>query len=240
MQILASKFIYPEYNIEEALKPFENTAIQLSFFKKSDFGQFNHQHIKDTCISLNIDVPTIHAPTIDVFDEEFIEIIEKIKKVYNMGVISIHPQKGDFNSAMAKLKEYAKTLEDLNVILAYENFPSSAGRRKWIHLPKDMYNKFELPFLKLTFDTSHLDNPANCIEEFDAVCDKVEIIHLSDYNKGKQHQPLGTGCVPYEKFLRQLKDKKFSGFVVVEYMPEYEGRLVGDVKRITHMLTICC
>lgn len=231
MQILASKFIYPDYNIKEALKPFENTAIQLSFFKKSDFGQFNHQHIKEICASLNIDVPTIHAPTIDIFDEEFIEVIRKIRDIYNVGVISIHPQKGDFNSAMAKLKEYAKTLEDLNVILAYENFPSSAGRRKWIHLPRDMYQKFQLPFLKLTFDTSHLDNPADCINEFDAVCDKVEIVHLSDYNNGKQHQPLGTGCVPYEKFVKHLKDIDFSGYVVLEYMSEYEDRLLEDVER---------
>ena len=232
MQILASKFIYPDYNIEEALKRFENTSIQLSFFKKSDFGQFNHQHIKEICASLNISVPTIHAPTIDVLDEKFIEVVRKIRDIYNVGVISIHPQKGDFNSAMAKLKDYAKTLEDLKVILAYENFPSSAGRRKWIHLPKDMYNKFELPFLKLTFDTSHLDNPENCIDEFGAVRDKVAVVHLSDYNKGKQHQPLGTGCVPYEEFVRYLKDKEFSGFVVLEYMDGHEVMLMEDAKKL--------
>lgn len=238
MQIVASKFIYPEdqNNLREALKPFKDTAVQLAFFKKSDFGQLNHQHIKDACASLNIDVPTVHAPTIDVFDDEFLEVIGKIKNIYGVNIVSIHPQKGDFNLAMNKLGEYAEVIRDLGVILAYENFPSSAGKKKWINLPIDMHDKFKLPFLKLTFDTSHLDNPENCIEEFDAVCDKVVVVHLSDYNKGKQHQPLGTGCVPYEPFVRYLKEKKFDGFVVLEYMGEFEGKLVGDTRRIREIL----
>lgn len=235
MQILASKFIYPEdqENILEVLRPFKDAAIQLSFFKNFDFGQFNHRHIKEICKSLNIDVLTVHAPTIDVFDDEFLEVLGKIRNLYHVNVISIHPQRGDCISAMNKLREHAEVLEDLDVILAYENFPSSAGRRKWIHLPRDMHERFELPFLKLTFDTSHLDNPASCIEEFDAVCDKVVVVHLSDYNKGNQHQPLGTGCVPYEQFVRHLKDKEFSGFVVLEYMEEFEDKLVEGIKKLT-------
>lgn len=235
MQILASKFIYPEKqnNLTDALKPFKDTAAQLAFFKKSDFSRFNHQHIKDTCGSLNIDIPTIHAPTVDVFDDDFLDIIGKIRNLYGVKVISIHPQKGDCISAMNKLGEYAEALEDLDVILAYENFPSSVGKRKWIHLPKDMHERFELPFLKLTFDTSHLDNPENCIEEFDAVSDKVAVVHLSDYNQGKQHQPLGTGCVPYGEFVRHLKDMKFSGYVVLEYMEEFESKLVEDMRNFS-------
>lgn len=240
MQILASKFIYPEdqNNLTEALKPFKDTAVQSAFFKKSDFNRLNHQHIKDACAFLNIDVSTVHAPTVDVFDAGFLEVIGKIKNIYGVNVVSIHPQKGDFNLAMNKLGEYAEVFEDLGVTLAYENFPSSAGRKKWIHLPKDMYDKFEPPFLKLTFDTSHLDNPENCIEEFDAVCDKVAVVHLSDYNEGKQHQPLGTGCVPYEEFVRHLKEKRFDGFVVLEYMGEFENRVMEDLRSLNDLIAI--
>ena len=238
MQILASKFIYLEEqkNLTEVLKPFKNMAVQLAFFHRRDFLQMNHKHIREVCTSLNIDIPTVHAPTVDVFNEEFLEIIGRIRDIYDVKVISIHPQKGDIGMALAKLEEYATELEDFT--LAYENFPSPSGKRKWIHLPSEMYQKFELPFLKLTFDTSHLDNPDDCIEEFGGVSDKVAVVHLSDYNKGKQHQPLGAGCVPYEKFVRHLKEMNFLGFVVLEYMEEFEGRLIDDVRKFAYLLDI--
>ncbi len=192
----------------------------------------NHKHIKETCDSFNINIPTIHAPTVDVFHSDFLQVIKEIKRIYNVNLISIHPQKGDSILAMAKLEEYAESIENLDIILAYENFPSSAGKKKWIHLPTEMYLRFTLPFLKLTFDTSHLNSPKDCIEEFDAVADKVAVVHLSDTARGKQHQPLGTGCIPYKRFVNHLKNMGFQGPVVIEYMPEYEDRLIEDVGRL--------
>jgi sugar phosphate isomerase/epimerase len=167
-----------------------------------------------------------------VFNHDFLSIIEMIRNVYNVSLITIHPQKGDSIAAMAKLEEYGRSIEDLGVTLAYENFPSSVGKRKWVYLPREMHSRFNLPFLKLTFDTSHLDNPAECIEEFDVVADKVAVIHLSDNDGKSQHQPLGTGNVPYKQFLRYLKDMDFSGPVVIEYMPEYEAELIADVDKL--------
>ena len=150
MQILASKFIYPSEreNLTEALKPFRNMGIQLSFFKKGDFLRMNHVLIKEVCDSFGIEIPTVHAPTVDVFNHDFLKIIGEIKNVYNVNLITIHPQKGENISAISKLEEYAKAIKDLNITLAYENFPSSVGKRKWIYLPKEMSLKFDLPFLR--------------------------------------------------------------------------------------------
>lgn len=234
MQILASKFIYlPDQNSpEETLEPFKNTAIQLSFFQKRDFLQIDHEHVKEICISFNINIPTVHAPTVDVFNHDFLEIMKTIRSIYSVNLITIHPQKGDSILALAKLEEHANAIQDLDITLAYENFPSAVGKRKWICLPGEMYLKFELPFLRLTFDTSHLDSPKDCIEEFDSVADKVAIIHLSDNDGRSQHQPLGTGYVPYKQFIRHLKDMDFQGPVVIEYMPEYQDRLIEDVRKL--------
>lgn len=193
----------------------------------------DHRTIKEICNSFGISVPTIHAPTVDVFNHDFLNIIEMIKNIYNVSLVTIHPQKGDSVFAISKLEEYASSIEDLNITLAYENFPSNVGKRKWVCLSQDMYSKFELPFLKLTFDTSHLDNPADCIEEFNVVSDKVAVVHLSDSDgRSQQHQPLGTGKVPYKQFIRYLKDMDFKGPVVIEYMPEYEAKLIEDVNKL--------
>jgi len=234
MQILASKFIYPpdQENLTEALKPFSNIGIQLSFFQKRDFLQMSHVSIKETCNSLSIEIPTVHAPTVDVFNHDFLKIMEEIKNSYNVNLITIHPQKGDSILAMAKLEEHAEAIENLNITLAYENFPFAIGKRKWICLPTEMHLRFNLPFLKLTFDTSHLDSPKDSIEEFDAVSDKVAVVHLSDNDGRKQHQPLGTGYVPYKQFIKHLKDMDFHGPVVIEYMPEYRDRLIEDVEKL--------
>lgn len=234
MQILASKFLYPKDlpNLKDVLAPFKDMSIQVSFFQRRDFLLIDHEHIKEVCNSLNISIPAVHAPTVDVFHQEFLETINRIKEVYGVGIITIHPQKGESIEAMKKFEEYAKAIEDLQVTLAYENFPSYTAKRKWINQPAEMHSKFNLPFLALTFDTSHLDEPANCVEEFDKVSEKVVIVHLSDVSEGKEHLPLGMGCVPYKKFFNHLKTKNFSGFVVIEYMEEFEGKLIEDAKKL--------
>lgn len=232
MQICASKFIYHEdlENLGEVLAPFKNLPVQLSFFEKRDFLLLDHDLIKKTSISLNISIISVHAPTVDVFHQEFLPIIEMIKKTYNNNLITIHPQKGEGIVALTKLKECGSLLQNMKVILAYENFPSSVSKRKWIYLPKEMCMKFDESFLRLTFDTSHLDNPSDCIEEFETVADKVAVVHLSDSDGRNQHQPLGTGNVPYKAFLRYLQNYNFQGPVVIEYMGEFQDKLIKDVR----------
>lgn len=234
MKLLVSKFLYPDYtNLKEVLFPFRDLNIQLAFFKKKDFFKFDHKNIIDICNSLNIKIPIIHAPCIDIFDEEFLKILEFIKDIYKIKLITIHPQEGDAKSALKKLEELGPTIKRLDLILAYENFPKTTQKRKWVNLPKDMYEKFNLPFLKITFDTAHLDEPANCLNELGQIFDKVEVIHLSDKNSKFHHLPLGEGILPYKKLLDYLKEKNYNGFLVLEYLDEFQDKLIRDFKEIS-------
>lgn len=239
MHIIASKFIYlkNQKNLFEILKPFKNLAIQLSFFQKQEFFKIDHKFLKKTCDDFDIKILAVHAPTVDVFDKEFLSAIRLLKETYKVRLISIHPQRGSMSSALAKLEEYTEAIEDLDVILAYENFPSSLVKKKWICKPYDMYSCFNLPFLKLTFDTSHLDSPLDCIKELERIYDKIAVIHLSDKNQTQQHLPLGSGFVPYSEFLEYLKSRGFEAPLVLEYMPEYEARLIEDLQLLTSRLS---
>ena len=234
MLILASKYIYPQdqKDLKACLFPFKNLKIQLSFFQKRDFLNLEHQKIKETCDLLNIEIPTVHAPTVDIFDEEFIYFLNLIKEIYKVKIITIHPQKGTLNLALEKFKALNNKLINLGLTLAYENFPSNTKKRKWIYKPKDMYEKFNLAFLKITFDTAHLDEPNNCLREFKKIYDKVEIIHLSDRDSKRQHLPLGEGRLPYLEFLEYLKNSNFKGFIVLEYLGEFQDRLILDLEKI--------
>ncbi|MEM2925816.1 MAG: TIM barrel protein [Methanocellales archaeon] len=191
--------------------------------------------LKQSLRELNIKVCSVHAPTIDVFDEDFLDVLRFIKREYEVELISLHPQRGNRELAMAKLSELAGEINEIGVILAYENFPSSSY--KWIARARDMYSAFNMPFLKLTYDTSHAE-VENSLSEVEFCLRKIEAIHLSDQIKGDEHLPIGTGRYPVFELLSLLKVKQYSGCIVLEYMPWYEELLREDVKKVEAFLSI--
>ncbi|MCX7661550.1 MAG: sugar phosphate isomerase/epimerase [Candidatus Omnitrophica bacterium] len=234
MEILVSKFIYPKdlACIEKTFSHYKNINLQLAFFSRKDFLFLDHKKIKKVCDDLNINIPTVHAPCVDVFDNQFLEILSLIKKIYNVKVISIHPQRGERTEALKRLKEISFLIKELDLILAYENFPQKLSFRKWICLVQEMYNFFDLDFLKITFDTSHLDNTQEVISEFRKAKDRIQVIHLSDKNNNQTHLPLGEGNLCYQAFLDYLKEIEFKGFLVLEYLNTYENKLIKDYFRL--------
>ncbi|MEM2925050.1 MAG: sugar phosphate isomerase/epimerase family protein [Methanocellales archaeon] len=228
--VLASKFIYSnDYDLSNLAE----LKIQLSFYKKKQFFSIDHHQLKQRLKELDIEICSVHAPTIDVFDEDFLEVLRFIKNEYGVQLISIHPQRGDREKALARLGELAEDIIDLGVILAYENFPRSSN--KWIASARDMFNTFNMQFLKLTYDTSHAI-VEDSLSEVELCLSKIEIIHLSDQIKGDEHLPIGMGVYPVGELLSLLKRKQYSGYIVLEYMPWYEKLLREDVKKIEWIL----
>jgi len=230
MKVLASKFVYSN---DFDLSNFEGMEIQLSFYKKAQFFEIDHQKLKQKLSEMDIRVPTVHAPAADVFDDSFLDILRFIKREYGARVISIHPQKGRREHALAKLETLKEQIRNIGVTLAYENFPAACN--KWIVNARDMHAAFSQDYLKLTYDTSHavieesLDEVKQCLS-------KIEVIHLSDQMKGDDHLPIGTAKYPVFELLSLLKEKHFDGYIVLEYMPRYEGLLRGDAERVRDFL----
>ena len=59
---------------------------------------------------------------------------------------------------------------------------------------------------------------------------------LSDFNGKYQHQPLGTGHLPLDRFLHQLAARGYAGSIVVELTPfalpvQDEDRLTTELRR---------
>ncbi|MEW6069198.1 MAG: TIM barrel protein [Candidatus Thermoplasmatota archaeon] len=235
MNLLISKFIYPEDmdRIEQVLKSFSDLAIQLAFFKRADFMNFDHLKIKECASQLNISIPIIHAPTCDVFHENFINILKTIKEIYKVKIISIHPQRGVVEEALKKLEELKNKILALDIILAYENFyPTKHAKEKWIYLPEDMYERFASPNLKITYDCAHTLVDDNTLEKFEKILDKVEVVHLSNRSGGREHLPIEQGEFPIFGLLDILSRKNFQGYIVLEYMPEYEFKLFEDLEKV--------
>jgi sugar phosphate isomerase/epimerase len=230
MKVLASKFVYSnDYDFSN----FADLGIQLSFYKKKQFFSIDHCKLRQKLEELNIKVFSVHAPTIDVLDEEFLDVLKFIKEEYEVDLISIHPQRGNKEMALAKFKELTREIVEIGVTLAYENF--SMESNKWIASARDMYSAFNEHFLKLTYDTSHADVESS-LNEVELCLSKIEVIHLSDQIKGDEHLPIGAGKYPVFELLSLLKAKQYSGYIVLEYMPWYEKQLRGDIEKVEAFL----
>lgn len=240
MKLLISKFLYPEHlgRIRTILEPYAGLALQLAFFKRSDFMRFDHYEIRDCANELNISIPSIHAPTTDIFHDDFIPVLKLIKEVYKVKVVTIHPQLGEFEDALARFRAIANKISKLDIILAYENFyPTKHARKKWIYLPEAMYEHFRLPFLGITYDCAHVVVNDKTLEIFEKILDKIEVVHLSNRSKGMEHLPFEQGDFPIFALLDILKSKNFKGLVALEYMPAYENKLFEDLERIKNYLS---
>jgi hypothetical protein len=91
-----------------------------------------------------------------VCHEDFLSILQTIREVYDVKLVPIHSQKGLLEEALAKLKVLEYKLSKLELTLAYENFyPTKRVASKWIYLAEDMWQNFNLPFLKITYDCAH-------------------------------------------------------------------------------------
>lgn len=241
MELSMSKFIYPEdiARLESILKPFSNKNLQLAFFKRADFMTFDHYKIKELANKLNISISTIHAPTCDVIHNEFLEILKLVKEVYEVKTVSIHPQRCLREEALIKLEQFKNEILALNITLAYENFyPTKRSREKWIYLPEEMYELFNQPFLRITYDCAHALVNNKTLEIFEKILDKVAIVHLSNRSNSREHLPIEQGSFPIFALLDILKTKNFQGSVVLEYMPEYENKLFEDFEKVNKYIIL--
>jgi sugar phosphate isomerase/epimerase len=184
-------------------------------------------------IQFNIKVLTVHAPTVDVFHENFITILETIRKIYGINVITIHPQKGTKEDALQKLAQYYCMFREMGITLAYENFyPSRKTSAKWILLPEDMFTCFQHTDLKITYDCAHAVVNDDTLTVFSKIISKIAVIHLSNQKSGAQHLPIDDGIYPIYDLLDLLYKSKYNGYVVLEYHPDYEKRLAADAQKV--------
>jgi|GEM_PF-3806044 len=243
MKILASHFVTDE---NDDLSHIAGLPIQLAFYKRSTFKDFDHPRFLERLREQKIEVCSVHAPSADIYHshgDEFITTLRTIKEYYNVRVITVHPQRGERRHAKSEYRKIEDEIRKLDIIIAYETFESAHEDRKWITQVKDMHQYFDalrFPFLGVTYDFTHSDASKN-IEEIRHYNHRIHAVHLSDArsdmpldsNEKHQHLPLGKGNYPVLEFLDELEKIKFEQFVILEYLPWYREFLIGD----THLVS---
>ena len=242
MEVLLSKFIEdPDHDLTQL----SDSPIQLAFYRRKTFRDFDHQGFKANLARHNIRVESVHAPAADIYhsaNNEFINTLKTIKKHYGVRLITIHPQRGQRRQAKAYFKKMREILESLDIILAYETFEGEEAEKKWIYQLRDMHNYFcllDYPFLGITYDFAHGQGEAG-IREVEDYSDLVRIIHFSDALKEMppepeehhQHLPLGMGEYPVIPFLDMLMKIGFKGYLIIEYWDQYHHLLKKDARAV--------
>ena len=238
VKVLASLFVE---SVDDNLTPIEGLPIQLAFYKRSTFRNFDHANLLKRLNDKNIHVESVHAPAADVFHNEgneFLNTIETIKNIYDVKIITVHPQRGTKKHAKNYYRKIEEHIRNLDVIIAYETFEEIHDHRKWITQVNDMHKYFDLlkfDFLGVTYDFTHsdFDKNLNEIKQFNS---RIHAIHLSDARKDRpldpnekhQHLPLGYGDYQVIEFLEILQKIEYSGLIIVEYLPQYNHLLKQD------------
>lgn len=233
IKILDSINIYPDMDLE-ILKKYKDKKVQLSLPKKRDIYRLNNKKIRNKLNDNNIDVKLAHGPEIDIFEKDFIANLAWIRGNFSIDTITIHPKKGSYGSAIDLLKEKEDKLKEISTDIAYENIDSDKSWFKYIEcLPFD-----DLSNIKATLDISHLD-PNSDIEKIIGELGKnLKVIHLSNIQKNKKHLPIDLGEYNLYPILNLLKDKKFDGYLVLEYLPEYKEKEIKDTQKLREFFEV--
>ena len=125
--------------------------------------------------------------------------------------------------------EYKDMLGDSGTILTIENLPTIRTlRRVFLNrlLQRTVNNMYKIAdfaeenHIHVTFDTTHIGTTGvDLLYAYNVFKDKIENIHLSDYDGRWQHLLPGTGYLPLKRFLEQVRDDGYNGIITLETCP---------------------
>jgi len=176
-------------------------------------------------------IPLVHGPDTDAVHKDFEYVLAWIKGNFGCGTITLHPGKSEKNEIVNSLKESADVISKMGVILAYENMDYSD---RWFLHPWEI-NEIDLPFVKLTLDTSHVEPGTDLSQIVDSVFDKLSVVHLSNRTGNEKHLPFRQGDHDITKLLHTLKMKNYKGFIVLDYQPKFKSYEEKDLKKVKEM-----
>ena len=230
-ELLCSKFIDKKTDLNKLTSIFSGIKMQIGFFNPKFFFDFDHQSFIRTLMENNIQIQSIHGPTIDVFQEkDFFRMLNLIKKEYpQIDNITLHPSSGNPLDAFKIFKRIEDTLYSYQISILYENFDSSKKNKRWLPRARKIYT-VPIKNIFLTYDTSHVKIGTDIISDLEEFKPRLGMIHLSNKKKGANHLPVFEGDHDLEPVLEWIKNK-YPSFVVLEYH-DNDAKLIEDYNRL--------
>lgn len=178
-----------------------------------------------------LDILSIHATQGRISEPSFLKWGSdtiRIAEALNCRDITVHPnidkknKPEAQNAALTFLKDIQKGHQ---VQFSVETF----GNNKRVFTPDEIM-EFNLP---MTLDVSHVREDKRVLEIIEKYSHNIPVVHLSSRSQDFQHYPVDDFCI---EVLRILKDKKWQGNVILEYMPWHHYRIRDDIKALNACL----
>lgn len=175
--------------------------------------------------SYNMAVLSIHAVQAPITDERFREWGKEIAdfaKTLGVRTITLHPNNVNKDKAVQdealRNLEYFTGLYNGEVTFCIETFE---GKRRV--LTPDETVRLNLP---MTLDTSHIRDNEKIWSLLKGYKENILNVHLSAKEGNRQHLPIDSFC---KEIVNYLIKNKWSGNVILEYLPEFHGRVITDL-----------
>lgn len=222
-----STFVDPDAAFDEQMRPYEGVPVQLGFFDPHSFFDLDHEHLKSVCDEWDVTVRSVHAPTVDVFNEEvFFEMLGIVRDVYGVDNVTLHPGRDNPIQAFEFFDENGEAVEEIGVDLMYENFDDNAPNKRWLPRAENIITA-PPEQVDLTYDTSHVGLRTNVLRDLRKAKEagRLGMVHLSDRTKDEKHLPVHQGDHDMESIVDFLCGSEV--FVCLEYIGR-EERLIAD------------
>ncbi len=178
--------------------------------------------------SSHVEVLSIHAVQAPITDEKFKvwgKEIADFAKMLGVKTITLHPNNINKDKIVQeKALENLKYFTDLyknEIIFCIETFE---GKRR-VFTPDEIVS-FNLP---MTIDTAHIKDDKKIWELLKDYKENIKNVHLSAKEGNRQHLPIDSFCKEVISFL--IEDK-WNGNVILEYLPEFHGRILTDLESL--------
>lgn len=150
-------------------------------------------------------------------------------------MVNFHPPSGfvirhHLNDELTDhIRSYRNMIDGSDIVLTMENLPTIRTlRRLFVNrfLPRAANNMYQIAGfardndIHITFDTTHIGTSGvDLLDAYAVFSDRIVNIHLSDYDGRRQHLLPGTGYLPLERLLAQVKADGYNGAITLETCP---------------------
>ncbi|MCM8900081.1 sugar phosphate isomerase/epimerase [Caldicoprobacter algeriensis] len=167
----------------------------------------------------------------------------RFMKYYGIEVASIQPTlkfndeflSGKFKDTVETLKEQKEIAYTEGVKIAIEPHIGSG-----FDTIEKVYNLMrEIPDVPITYDPSHFIQKGENLYETEFMLNNTVHVHLRDASKTSIMNLFGQGIIDFDWIVQKLKDKKYKGYISIEYLPQKdftEEELFEDIVRIREYL----
>lgn len=179
--------------------------------------------------SYGTQVLSIHAVQAPITNDKFKiwgREIADFAKMLGVKIVTLHPN--NINKTESLQKEALKNLEYFvqlyksEIIFCIETF---SGKRR-VFTPDEII-KFNLP---MTLDTAHINDNEKIWDLLKGYKENILNIHLSAKGETSHHLPIDTFC---KEVVDYLVKSKWSGNVILEYLPEFHCQMLNDLKYLS-------